>query len=383
MTGSPSPFAQPAPGLRVKPFVATLPRPTRDEIAAFPAEARALLDRIWAAQVPLPETVGYNLHWIAGRHFLLAGGTGTGLGGSLATALLHHLDQIGSLTVISRDLRRSVEFEMGAAMQERAEQAGQPEKVRWLNDGMALEGEGFEKIVATLRAQGAGRVIYVNAVAAAHSGVLPGMPPIFVKDFDEAGLFQWELPPLSEKAVETTKFVMGTMATLFPLELERAGIAVEATGFCDWRGSLDGCSRVPTNVEYGRQGPYSTSLYLPKTILQRAASEAYRSGRRVIDVFLPLMKTRALFLIPGGRILWYVYSRLLRDAGIKRLDVPELGVAVLDLLGKALVERDDNPFPRLDTHEVALDLYFFEVLKRLNNDPASEFYFLKWIDEEA
>jgi len=44
--------------------------------------------------------------------------------------------------------------------------------------------------------------------------------------------------------------------------------------------------------------------------------------------------------------------------------------------------EDDNPFPRLDGHEAPLDLWFYEVVKRLNDDPGSEFYFKKWIEGE-
>ena len=48
-----------------------------------------------------------------------------------------------------------------------------------MNDGMATEGPAFEKIVSALRAAGAQDVIYVNSVAAAMSGLLPGYPPIY------------------------------------------------------------------------------------------------------------------------------------------------------------------------------------------------------------
>ena len=55
----------------------------------------------------------------------------------------------------------------------------------------------------------------VLSMAAASSGLLPGMPPVYVKDADENGLFQWQLAPLEEKAVQITKLVMGTMNVQF------------------------------------------------------------------------------------------------------------------------------------------------------------------------
>lgn len=379
---SPSPFISPAPGLRIKEGAPPFPRPTKKEIDSFPEEARNLLDRNWAAQSPLVKTGPYHLNWVEGRHFLLAGATGPGLGGALATALLNLLGKSGSLTVLARDLTRSLGYETGVAMQARAEEAGRGNRFHWLNDGMALEGKTLEKIVKVLNEASADRIVYINTVAAANSGLLPGCPPVYVKDLDEQGLFQWQLFPLDERSIEATKFIMGTMAVQFPHELEKANLRVEATAFADWRGSLDHCSRDPTSVTYGRQGAYSTSLYLPKDIIQEAASSAYGSGKIVLDVFFPIMRTRALAFIPGGTTMSYVYAELLRREGIRRIEVHELALAMLDRIGRAIDEGYDNPFPRLDAHETPLDLWFYEVVQRLNEDENSELYFRKWIHTE-
>ena len=376
---SPSPFARPTPGLRIKEGTPPISRPTKEEVASFPEEAKRLLDRNWAAQEALIDKGDYDLKWLQGKHFFLGGGTGPGLGGAIATALLNLIGDSGSITISARDLTRSVGYESGLLMQARAAEAGLGNRFHWLNDGMALEGENFEKIVSALKEAGADRVIYINATAAASSGLLPGYPPVFVKDVDEEGLFEWGLPSLNEKSIETTKFVMGTMAVQFPHELEKAGIKVEVTTFIDWRGSLDRTSREPGAVEYGRQGAYSTSLYLPKDIIQEATSAAYGSGKTVIDVFFPVMRTRALAFIPGGTTMSNVYDRLMEKEGIRRVDIPELGLGMLDRIGRAL-DGDDNPFPRLDIHEAALDHWFFEVVSRLNDDEDSDFYFKRWID---
>lgn len=382
MPDSPSPFARPAPGLPVREFVLRIPRPTPGEVVSYPAAASDLLDATGQSQAETLAKAPVDLRWIEGRHFLLAGGTGSGLGGSLATLLLKHLSDAGSLTIVARDLKKSVEFEMGRAMQERAEAAGLGARFRWLNDGLAREGEPFHKLVAALREVGADRVVYINTVAAASSGLLPGLPPVYVKDVGAEGLFQWQLRALNDRAVEATKFLMGTLAVTFPYELEKAGFAVEISAFADWRGSLDGCSRNPQNVEYGRQGPYSTSLYLPKRIIQEAASAAYRSGRLVIDCFFPVMRTRALSLIPGGTLMDLLYDSLMKRAGIRRFQAPHLAVAMLDRIGPALVGGYENPFPRFDLHDASIDLWFFEVLQRLNNDAESDFYYKRWIDLE-
>ena len=78
----------------------------------------------------------------------------------------------------------------------------------------------------------------------------------------------------------------------------------------------------------------------------------------------------------------YVYAELMKREGIRRIDVPELALAMLDRIGRAIDEGYDNPFPRLDAHEAPLDLWFYEVVQRLNEDENSEFFFRKWIHDE-
>jgi hypothetical protein len=383
MTDScPSPFARPQPGLRVRDWTLTIPRPSREEIEAFPAEARKLLDETWNAQSTLLAKGAYDLDWVEERHFLLAGATGSGLGGALSCALLHRLGPRGSLTMVSRDLKRSLGYEHGVEMERRAQEAGFGPRFHWTNHGLGLEGQDFERIAVCLREAEAGPLVYVNTVAAAISGVPAGYPPVYVKDLDAQGLFLWKLPALDERSLEANRFVMGTLAVEFPRRLEAAGFAVEATAFADWRGSLDRASRNPSAPEYGRQGAYSTSLYLPKEVVQRATSEAYGTGRLVQDFFLPVMRTRALSFVPGGMAMSRLYDTLMEAEGVRRIDVPELALAVLDRIGRAIRGEDRNPFPRLDSHEAPLDLWFQEVVLRLNEDPNSEFHFSRWMGRQ-
>ncbi|HMQ54781.1 MAG TPA: hypothetical protein PKD98_22070 [Anaerolineae bacterium] len=371
-----SPFTKPAPGLAVREGAPQITRPTKEEIEAFPAEADALIQHNWANQQPLLEAGEYNLDWLAGRHLLIAGATGPGLGCALTTAALGS-GQAASITVLSRDLKRSLNYETGRAMEAQAEVTGQ--RFHWLNEGMALEGEPLEKTLAVLKSVGADRVVYFNTVAAAISGMLPNMPPVFVKDVDETGLFQWQLTPLSEKEIEITRFVMGEMAVHFPKVLAEHGVTVEATAFADWRGSLDKISRDPAQREYGRHGAYSTSLYLPKDVLQQTTKAAYGSGQIVLDIFFPVMRTRALPFIPGGLAMANLNEKIMEKEGIRYREVPELALGALDRMGKALTEGYDNPFPRLDNHDMHLDEWFFEVMERLNNDEDSEFYYKHWV----
>lgn len=138
-------------------------------------------------------------------------------------------------------------------------------------------------------------------------------------------------------------------------------------------------SRDPKSSVYGRQGAYSTSLYLPKDVIHQRVSEAFGTRTNMMDVFLPIMRTRALPFIPGGMFMGEVFNALLKQAGVGRKDVPELGLGVLDLTGKNLTQGYDNPFPRLDTYEAAFDDWFFEVATRLNNQEDSDFYYKNWI----
>lgn len=375
-----NPFAVPTPNLPIREGAPPLSRPSKEAVAQFPAEARQLLTQNWQAQQTLLDAGRYNLHWLEGRHVLLAGATGPGLGGALATAVMG-VGNAASVTVVARDLSRSLGYETGRAMQAQAEAAGWADRFHWLNSGLDLRGKPLEKVVETLRAVNAEQVIYVNTVAAALSGLLPGMPPVFVKDADESGLFQWQLTPLSEKEIQITKYVMGEMAVTFPQTLADNGISVAATIFADWRGSLDKISRDPTQSEYGRQGAYSTSLYLPKETLQMATRHAYRQPNQplTLDIFLPMMRTRALSFIPGGVMMAGVNELIMQQEGIDTIDIPELALGMLDRTGKALLEGYDNPFPRLDSHDAHLDLWLFEIMARLNNDESSNFYYKRWL----
>ncbi|MBX2998863.1 MAG: hypothetical protein KF893_10165 [Caldilineaceae bacterium] len=372
-----SPFGQHDPNLPLKKGAPAVTRPSKEEIAAFPAEAEALLANNWAAQAPLLEKGDYCLDWVEGRHILLAGATGPGLGGAFASALLGH-GKAASITVLGRDLSRSLNYETGRQMQLQAEAKDMGASFHWLNDGMAMEGAPLEALINALKEAGADRVIYFNTVAAALSGMLPGMPPVYVKDVDANGLFQWELQPLTEKEIEITRFVMGEMAVRFPQVLEDHGIGVEASIFADWRGSLDKISRDPSQREYGRQGAYSTSLYLPKEILQEASRSAYGTDRIVLDIFYPMMRTRALPLIPGGVTTANLNQKLMEMEGIRHVDVPELALMGLDFVERALTEGYDNPFPRTDRHDSYLDEWLFELMARLTHDENSDFYYERW-----
>ncbi len=373
-----SPFGKATPDLRIKEGAPPLSKPTKEEIETFPSEASALLKHTWDAQQPLIANNNYDLGWVEGRHILIAGGTGPGLGGAFAAALLGQ-GKAASITVVGRDLSRSLNYETGKAMQAQAEARGMAERFHWLNDGMALEGGALEKLLGALKAAGAERVVYFNTVAAALSGMRPGQPPVFVKDVDEAGLFQWQLRELNEKELEITRFVMGEMAVRFPSVLEANGIGVEASVFADWRGSLDKASRDPAQREYGRHGAYSTSLYLPKEYLQAAAREAMGSKQKVLDIFYPMMRTRALPLIPGGLTIAAVNEKIMQREGVRRLDVPELALQGLHFVGRSLTAGYDNPFPRADAHDAHLDDWMFEVVARLNDDENSDFYYKRWI----
>jgi hypothetical protein len=377
-----SPFAKPFPDLRVKDYNTQVPRPNAEEVARFPEQARALLDRISIQQEVFLTGSDYKLDWIKGHHFMLAGATGPGLGGAIESAVRRYVEDEGSITVLARDLSKSVGFQMGLQMSERAEQAGMGNRYHLMNEGMSIEGPVFEKMIASLREAGAKDLIYINSVAAAMSGILPGYPPIYVKDVDSEGLFQWRLPPLSEQQIESTRTVMGKLAVAFPRALEAAGFRVAVTCYIDWRGSLDVLSRDPSSSAYGRQGPYSTSLYLPKEYLQSDTIQSYGRGRTVLDCYLPVMRTRAISFIPGATPQWYLMSRLMDLSGVRRRDVPELALGVLDQIGRALSGNPYNPFPRLDDHESPLDEWYQQIVLRLNNEEGSEFYWKNWIRTE-
>jgi hypothetical protein len=377
MADLPSPWARVEPRTRIKEGAPAIQRPTKEQIAGFPKEASDLIDDSWAAQKSLIDSGKYDASWMDGQHLVIVGGTGRGLGGAVSVIALQNLGRLGSLTVIGRDMKRSMEFAFGESLTERS--AGS-DKFHWLNDGISVEGEGFDAIVALLKSKGVKDAIYVNGVAAASSGLMPGLPPVYVKDIDEEGTYVWQLTELPERSIEATRSFMGTLTIQFPDALEAAGINVEVAAYADWRGSLDRGSRDPQSPTFGRWGSYSTSLYLPKDIIQDATRKAYADGRKWIDVFFPTMRTRALPFIPGGVVMSRVYDNILRKSGISRIDIPELGLGMVHQVGQRLTDKDDNPFPRYDAHEAPFDEWIYEILNLINDDENSKFYYEKWLD---
>jgi len=68
---------------------------------------------------------------------------------------------------------------------------------------------------------------------------------------------------------------------------------------------------------------------------------------------------------------------------IRRRDVPELALGVLDQIGRAIAGGPYNPFPRLDDHESPLDEWYRQVVLRLNDVEGDEFYWKNWINLEG
>jgi hypothetical protein len=378
MTVRPSPFSHPQPGLRIKEGAPPLTRPTSEEIAAFPKEAEELVASAWDVQKTFLNSNGYDLEWASGRHILIAGGTGSGIGCSMAVALLK-ASQASSLTVLAKDLTRSLNYETGKVLKRTAEAAGWGNRFGWIPEGMALEGPALQILLARLREINAQHLVYINTVAAALSGLQEGMPPVYIKDVDAEGLFQWKLKHLSEKEIGLTRYVMGEMAVKFSDLLETQGISVGISVFADWRGSRDVASRHPDSEVYGRQGAYSTSLYLPKDVIHQSVSQAWGGSHKKIDVFLPIMRTRALPFIPGGSFMAQVYHRLMELEDIRPIQIPELALQMLETIGHQLTAPLVNPFPRLDVHEIKVDEWFFELAAKLDDTPSSPTYFKRWI----
>ena len=148
MSESSSPFAQPAPDLRIKEGAPAIARPSKEEVEAFPAEGVKLLDKNRNAQQAVADR--YNVDWAKGKHFVIAGGTGLGIGCSVATAAMNLVAKSGSLTVIARDLSKSLGYATGAEMEIRAKDAGMGGRFAWINDGVGLEGKTLDTIVNAL-----------------------------------------------------------------------------------------------------------------------------------------------------------------------------------------------------------------------------------------
>jgi hypothetical protein len=92
------------------------------------------------------------------------------------------------------------------------------------------------------------------------------------------------------------------------------------------------------------------------------------------------MRTRALPFIPGGVTMANLYDKFMELEDIRRVGRAELALNTLQVIGRALNDGYDNPFPRLDRHEMPLDTWFYEILSRLNNDQDSDFYYKRWVE---
>ena len=367
-------------GIRVKVGGPRVGRLRKEGLEGLRKEGKELVDRSrreWAGY--WKEGLCGSLKGLEGKHFLIIGGSGNGLGSAMVFGVLELIRGGGSLMMVSRDIEMSLgyvasEYLMGV-------EEGLSGRLSWSNEGLdLLRGKGLERILEHLKVVGAKRVIYINTVASAISGMLPGKEKVYIKDVDDAGLFQWDLKELSEKEVERTKGIMGDMAVLLVEILEREGFEVEASIFADWRGSLDKVSRDESYREYGRNGAYSTSLHLPKEVIQEAVLDNYRSGKNVgskmIDIFYPVMKTRALSYIPGGMMMARILDHLMGGEGFS---VNELGLKGLECIRRLIFGEDGNPFPRLDLREVEYELWYYEIIRGLNEKEGSEFYYKNWI----
>ncbi|MDA0711086.1 MAG: hypothetical protein O3B73_12845, partial [bacterium] len=91
MIESPSPFARPTPGLRIAEGAPIIERPNKEAVDAFPEDARHLLDRNQSAQ--RNERKRYAVDWAKGKHFVIVGGTGLGIGCSVATAVMDLVEE--------------------------------------------------------------------------------------------------------------------------------------------------------------------------------------------------------------------------------------------------------------------------------------------------
>jgi hypothetical protein len=374
--GSVSPYAKPFAGLEIREGGPLLKRSSRDELQKFPAEAKEIIEGIRREQSS--QKNDFALDWMRKRNFLLCGATGYGLGACLAACVLDNIGPEGSLTIVSRDLKNSFNYHTALYLQETA--AAKGVKFTWANTGLSSDDNGFKTLAGILRKQGRD-FIYVNTVAHAFSGLLPGMAPVYVKDLDESGgLIQWKLQELSEKQVGVNREMMGGTSVAVPAALEREGLCADVSVFCDWRGTLDKISRVPDAAEYGRQGAYSTSLFLSKDIIQRYVMEnPDRKGRIILDAFFPIMDTPALLFLPGGRLIRDLMKKIMEKNGQRPKPVSAVALELWHLVGHYIGRKMFNPFPRLDCYESQFDLPFFYLLERLNSDESSEFYYRKWI----
>lgn len=99
----------------------------------------------------------------------------------------------------------------------------------------------------------------------------------------------------------------------------------------------------------------------------------------IMDIFYPVMRTRALPFIPGGLARGNLYDKPMEKEGARRIKQPELALHPLELIGRALNDGYNNPFPRPDKHEAPLDEWFYEIIQRVNNTPNSKFYYKRWL----
>ena len=372
-----SPLTHPCPDVEIKQGSPAIKKPAREDILQFPEKAFQIVEDIFTLQEQKQDF--FSLEWMKDRHFLLCGATGYGLGANLACAVLAHLGEKGSLTILARDLKSSINYHTGLCLEKKALEKGV--SFQRLNSGISLEPSSVQPVIEALKGRKAKDIIVINTVAYAFSGLFPGFPPIFVKDLDENDdLIQWQLAELNEKQVQINQEVMGDASIRFPGSLEEAGITLSASVFCDWRGSLDKVSRMPEAREYGRQGAYSTSLYIPKQRIQNYVKESvFCCHRYLADVFFPIMDTPALRFLPGGRLIFLLMNGIMKRNGFQEKKVSYLALELLHTLGRDISRQSFNPFPRFHCQESQFDILFFHVLEKLNNKKDDLFFYKNWI----
>ncbi|MCK5708557.1 MAG: hypothetical protein KAI43_12985 [Candidatus Aureabacteria bacterium] len=371
-----SPYISSFPEIDVYENGPSLIRPSKDDSLTFENKAEQIINNIISEQKK--ESLRFSLEWMKDRHFLLIGATGYGLGACIACKLIEQLSS-GSVTIVSRDLKNSLSYHTAIQLKKNAEKKGIA--FEWLNTGISTNGKGFTNISQALTKLKAKKNIYINTVAYAFSGVLPGYPPIFIKDLDEnEKLIQWKLETLNEKQISVNNEIMGLTSINLPGALKEQGINIDMSVFSDWRGSLDKISRLPEMYEYGRQGAYSTSLHIPKKIIQeRINKDLFLTKDIMLDAFYPIMDTPALLFLPGGHLIKRLMNKIMKKSGVNQKKVSLLALELLDYLGKVITNKKFNPFPRFDLYESQFDLEFFYMLEKINNSSNSPFYYKNWI----
>jgi len=338
-----------ASGLRVSDQTRSpmLRRPAPEEIDSFPAEAAGPGGDVACAREAGAEG-GYCLDWLKVGISCLQGPQGRfgrcpGCVPASPVARLRQPDRDW------QDLTRSLGYETGLSLTSLAHDLGCGQRFRWLNCGVPSMAPDWKKLQSSEGSR-ADSLVYVNTVAA-RAAVSAGAAAGLCQGLDEDGGLPVGAAAVGHAQRRSNPLRHGHTGGGVSKGAGRARHPVAASAFADyrevwtWAAATRICMRTAARDIFHKSVPAQGrdpgsggrglryrqnhgGCFLPLDGHPRSRPDPRRCGE--LPHFRPPFAARGYPACPKE----------------------ELALGMLDRIGRAVLRKDDDPFPRLVTHEI-------------------------------